>query len=136
EAIAGDREAEDSRPDRLHGEGERGAGGARAALRPGLDEESERAREDSGDEEGAPDRPSVRRRELAAGEGRGEEAGEGGEHLDEGEGDRVVAGREALHEDDLERVDGGGAEYEQVPRRRAGLDPREHGEAGDGERNS
>ena len=48
-----------------------------------------------------------------------EQAGERSEHLDERERDRVVARGEPLHQDDLQRVDRGAREHEQVSAERA-----------------
>jgi len=58
----------------------------------------------------------------------------GGEHLDERERDRVVARRVALHQHDLQGVDRGAGEHEQVARGRAGVDAREEREAARRER--
>ena len=87
----------------------------RAPLRPGLREERERAREDAGDEQRAPHRPAVRHCELAGRRSRStSRPAQAAEHLDEREGERVVARREPLHQDDLQRVDRGAGEHEQV----------------------
>ena len=48
-----------------------------------------------------------------------EQARARGDHLDQRECDRVVDRREALHQHDLQRVDGGSREHEQVAGRRA-----------------
>src|SRR5688500_10814373 len=65
EPVAREPEAEEAGEDGLHREGDRSPSGADPPLRPGLDEEAERAREDPGDEERAPDRPAARHLDLA-----------------------------------------------------------------------
>ncbi len=50
EPVTREREAEERSPDRLERERERCLRRARPSLRPGLDEEGERAREDAGHE--------------------------------------------------------------------------------------
>ena len=136
EAVAGEPEAEDAREDGLHRERDRRPRGADPPLRPGLDEEAERAREDPGDEERAPDRPPVRHLDLAERDGDDGEAGERGEHLGLRERERVVAGRVALHQRDLERVGGRAGEHEQVAARIAGADAGEQRQPGDRERDT
>src|SRR5438874_765108 len=104
-AVAGEREAEERREDRLHRERERGARRRRPALRPRLHEEPERACEKARDEERAPDRSAVRDAEIAV-SARGDEqtAGRRG-HLDKRERERVITRCETLQENDLQRVD-------------------------------
>ncbi len=136
EPVAGEREAEERRPDRLERERERGLRRRRPPLRPGLHEERERAREDAGHEQRAPDRPAVRRLELPGGERDQEETGERGEHLDERERDRVVERREALHQHDLQRVDRRAREHQQVSARRARVHAGEQREPGRRERHA
>ena len=91
-------------------------------LRPGLDEEPERAREDAGDEQRAPDGPATRHLDLPERDRDEREAAERGEHLRLRERDGVVAGRVALHQHDLERVGGRAGEHEQVADRIARAD--------------
>ena len=76
-----------------------------APLGPGLDEERERAREDAGHEQRAPDRPAVRQLELPGSDSDDEQTGERDEHLDERERERVVPWGVPLHQHDLQRVD-------------------------------
>src|SRR5919197_4882068 len=133
EAIAGEGEAEERRPDRLQRERQRGARRARSPLRPGLYEEAERAREHARDEQRPPDGPAARCLEVRTRGGDRAEGGAGGEHLDECERDGVEAPRDALKQDDLERVHRRGGEHERIARGRAGMDPREHRQPGNGE---
>ena len=134
EPVAGERVAEDRRPDGLEREDERRPRRARLALRPGLDEKPERAREDARHEQRAPDRPAVRH--GGSRDRREREPDERDHHLDEREGDRVVPGRVALHQHDLERVDGRRREHEQVAARRPAVDAGEHREPAGRKRHS
>ena len=133
EPVASQPEAEDAGEHRLHREDEGSARRGRAALRPRLDEEAERAREDARHEQGAPDRPAARHLDLAERDGHDREAAEGRQHLRLCEGDRVVAGRVPLHQRDLQRIGGRAGEHEQVADGVAGTDAGQERETGDGE---
>ena len=98
-------------------------------LSPSLGEERERAGEDAGHDQRAPDGPALRHRHTVDDERNGEQADEGGDHLDERERERVEPRREPLHQDDLERVDGSSTEHEEVADGRAAAHTREESEA-------
>ena len=82
EPVAGEPEAEQSGEHRLEREHERGLRRGRLPLRPGLNEEGERAREDAGDDQRSPHRPAARQLDLAGASATSEEARERGDHLD------------------------------------------------------
>ena len=96
---------------------------ALSPLRPGLDEEAERAREDASDEERAPHRPAARHLDLPERDRDDEEADEGRRHLREGQRDGVEPRRVPLHQDDLHRIDRRGAEHERVTASRPASTP-------------
>ena len=136
EPVAREREAEDPGQHGLEREDERRLRRARPLLRPRLHEERDRAREDARDEQRRPHRRAVRDLDLPGRDGDDREADERRGHLRRRERERVVARREALHERDLERVERGAGEDEQVAGGRAGRDAAQHRQPEDRERDA